>query len=95
VAAGGRPQQAALPYHWARLIELLYCAEAIEALLHDLGIGGMELQVRGDMRPRGIGVVEARRGTLFHRCEADANGTVTRANLIVSTTKKTRGKRWA
>ena len=87
VAVGeGRPQQAALAYHWARLIELLYCAEAIEALLHDPDIGGTELQASGDMRPKGIGVVEAPRGTLFHHYEIDADGLVTRANLIVSTT---------
>jgi NAD-reducing hydrogenase large subunit len=87
VAAGeGRPQQAALAYHWARLVELVYCAEAIETLLHDPDISGSELQVRGDMRPKGIGVVEAPRGTLFHHYEVDADGLVTKANLIVSTT---------
>jgi NAD-reducing hydrogenase large subunit len=87
VAAGeGRPQQAALAFHWARLVELLYCAEAIETLLHDPDIGGTELQVHGDMRPKGIGVVEAPRGTLFHHYEIDGDGLVTRANLIVSTT---------
>jgi len=87
VAAGeGRPQQAALAYHWARLIELLYCAEAIETLLHDPDIGGTELQVCGERRRKGIGVLEAPRGTLFHHYEVDDNGLVTRANLIVSTT---------
>jgi NAD-reducing hydrogenase large subunit len=85
-AGGGKPQQAALAYHWARLIELLYCAEAIEGLLQDPDIGGTELQVRGERRPRGIGVVEAPRGTLFHDYEVDDDGLVTRANLIVSTT---------
>jgi NAD-reducing hydrogenase large subunit len=86
-AAGeGRPQQAALAYHWARLIELLHCAEAIEALLHDPDLQGSDLKVSGEMRPKGIGVVEAPRGTLFHHYEIDGDGLVTRANLIVSTT---------
>ncbi len=49
----GRPQQAALAYHWARLIELLYCAEAIEGLLQDPDIGGTELQVRGERASKG------------------------------------------
>ena len=38
------------------------------------------------MQARGIGVIEAPRGTLFHHYEIDDNGIVTRANLIVSTT---------
>ena len=86
-AAGeGRPLQAALATHWARLIELLYCAEAIRDLLTDPDLLGGELRLRGEMRPKGIGVVEAPRGTLFHHYEIDEDGLVTRANLIVSTT---------
>lgn len=38
------------------------------------------------MREKGIGVVEAPRGTLIHHYEIDDDGLVTRANLIVSTT---------
>jgi NAD-reducing hydrogenase large subunit len=86
-AAGeGRPLQAALATHWARLIELLYCAEAIRELLSDPDLLGSELRLAGDMRGKGIGVVEAPRGTLFHHYEIDGDGLVTRANLIVSTT---------
>jgi NAD-reducing hydrogenase large subunit len=86
-AAGeGRPLQAALATHWARLIELLYCAEAIRELLPDPDLLGAELRLRGEMRSKGIGVVEAPRGTLFHHYEIDGDGLVTRANLIVSTT---------
>jgi NAD-reducing hydrogenase large subunit len=86
-AAGeGRPLQAALATHWARLIELLYCAEAIRELLADPDLLGSDLRLRGEMREKGIGVVEAPRGTLFHHYEIDADGLVTRANLIVSTT---------
>jgi NAD-reducing hydrogenase large subunit len=86
-AAGeGRPLQAALATHWARLIELLYCAEAIRELLPDPDLQGTDLRVAGTMQSKGIGVVEAPRGTLFHHYEIDDNGLVTRANLIVSTT---------
>ena len=86
-AAGeGRPLQAALATHWARLIELLHCAEAIAELLPDPDLTAGELRRRGDLRPLGIGVVEAPRGTLFHHYEIDGDGLVTRANLIVSTT---------
>ena len=86
-AAGeGRPLQAALATHWARLIELLYCAEAIRELLGDPDLLGADLLRVGERRLQGIGVVEAPRGTLFHHYETDADGLVTRANLIVSTT---------
>ncbi len=86
-AAGeGRPLHAVLATHWARLIELLYCAEAIRELLADPDLLGSELRLRGEMRPKGIGVLEAPRGTLFHHYEIDDDGLVTRANLIVSTT---------
>jgi len=82
----GRPVQASLAYHWARLIELLYCAEAIKELLFDDDLLSDDLLVKGDMQARGIGVLEAPRGTLFHHYEIDADGLVEKANLIVSTT---------
>jgi NAD-reducing hydrogenase large subunit len=86
-AAGeGRPLQAALATHWARLIELLHCAETIKGLLHDPDIQGSDLQLHGEMRHKGIGVLEAPRGTLFHHYEIDDDGLIRRANLIVSTT---------
>ncbi len=84
--AGGAPQQATLAYHWARLIELLHCAEAIRELLHDPDVLGDDLLVRGEMQSRGIGVIEAPRGTLFHHYEINADGIVEKCNLIVSTT---------
>jgi len=82
----GKPVQSALAYHWARLIELLHCAEAIKELLVDPDISGTELLNKGEMQHTGIGVIEAPRGTLFHHYEIDDNSIVTRANLIVSTT---------
>jgi NAD-reducing hydrogenase large subunit len=86
-AAGeGRPLQAALATHWARLIELLYCAEGIRELLQDPDLLGGDLIRRGELATTGIGVLEAPRGTLFHHYEIDADGLVTKANLIVSTT---------
>jgi NAD-reducing hydrogenase large subunit len=82
----GRPVQATLATHWARLIELLHCAEAIARLLDDPDIGGSELIVEGEPGAIGIGVIEAPRGTLFHHYEIDDGGLVRKANLIVSTT---------
>lgn len=76
-----------LAYHWARMIELLHCAESIHALLIDADITGTELIAdKGEYQPQGIGVIEAPRGTLFHHYQVNEEGLVTKANLIVSTT---------
>jgi NAD-reducing hydrogenase large subunit len=83
---GGSPVGASLAYHWARMIELLYCAEAIHELLDDPELLGTDLIARGERRFEGVGVVEAPRGTLFHHYCTDENDLVTKANLIVSTT---------
>ncbi len=83
----GRPAQGTLLYHWARLIELLYACERTLELLADERI--TDPAVRNPVTPqagRGIGHVEAPRGTLIHEYETDDNGCITRANLIVGTT---------
>ena len=46
-AGNGKPVQSSLAYHWARLIELLHCAEAIRELLHDPDISGNDLVNKG------------------------------------------------
>jgi len=83
---GGFAVQPTLAYHWARMIEVLYAAEGIQRLLEDPDILGEDLMAHGERRSRGIGVIEAPRGTLFHDYTIDENDLVTRANLIVSTT---------
>ena len=82
----GRPAQLTLLYHWARLIELLYNAEAAVALLNDPEITSRETRVKVTPRAaRGIGVVEAPRGTLIHDYTTDEEGLITHVNLIVGT----------
>lgn len=83
----GRPAQATLLYHWARLIELIYACERSIELLGDARI--TDPNVRTPARPgagHGIGHVEAPRGTLIHEYTTDDNGCITQANLIVGTT---------
>jgi F420-non-reducing hydrogenase large subunit len=83
----GRPAQATLLYHWARLIELLYNAEHAMELLNDPDITSTDTRVKVEPRAaRGIGHVEAPRGTLIHDYETDENGMTTNVNLIVGTT---------
>ena len=77
---------ATLGYHWARMIEMLHAAENIKDLLHDDDICGTDLMAKGQRAERGVGVIEAPRGTLIHHYRVDDNDLVIRANLIVSTT---------
>jgi NAD-reducing hydrogenase large subunit len=84
--AGGSAAGATLGYHWARMIEMLHAAEAIKDLLHDDDIVGSDLVATGRRQERGVGVIEAPRGTLIHHYRVDEDDQVIRANLIVSTT---------
>ncbi len=84
-----RPVHHRLATHWARLVELLYASERMLELASDPEITSPDVRTIPDGRidPRGgVGCVEAPRGTLTHHYEADANGVVTRANLVVGTT---------
>jgi F420-non-reducing hydrogenase large subunit len=83
----GRPAQQTLLYHYARLIELVYACERTIELLEWEGI--TDTKVRAKVTPkagRGVGVVEAPRGTLIHDYVTDDNGCIVSANLIVGTT---------
>ena len=82
----GQPVQSTLAFHWARLIELLHCAESIAELLDDSDISGKDLVIKGELQSSGTGVIEAPRGTLFHQYDINADGIIEKANLIVSTT---------
>jgi len=86
-ASFGRPVQLTLLYHWARLIEMLYAAERATELLNDPEITSPD--TRKTVKPRaarGVGVVEAPRGTLIHDYETDEKGIVKDVNIIVGTT---------
>jgi F420-non-reducing hydrogenase large subunit len=87
-----------LLYHYARLIELMYSVERAVELLEDDTITGTDIKTglteplmsteeakTSDKTMRGVGVIEAPRGTLFHDYETDGAGIIKRANLIVAT----------
>lgn len=82
----GQPNGMTLHYHWARLIEILHSAEMIRDLLKDPDLQNEDLVVKGNKCNKGVGVIEAPRGTLFHHYEIDNDDRITLANLIVSTT---------
>ncbi|HUW49792.1 MAG TPA: Ni/Fe hydrogenase subunit alpha [Sulfuricella sp.] len=83
---GGSATQATLAYHWARMIEMLHAAEGIQELLLDGDLQGDDLVNKGEPALRGVGVIEAPRGTLIHHYRVNEDELVVRANLIVSTT---------
>jgi F420-non-reducing hydrogenase large subunit len=83
----GRPAQSTMLYHWARLIELVHACERVVELLQAPEI--THGRVRDKIEPkagRGVGCVEAPRGTLIHDYSTDDDGCITRANMIVGTT---------
>ncbi len=82
----GRPNNHTMHSHWARLIEILHCAELIRDLLHDPALLDAVQRPKVNRRPEGIGIIEAPRGTLIHHYQVDEKGSITKCNLIVSTT---------
>ncbi|MDL2246871.1 Ni/Fe hydrogenase subunit alpha [Methanobrevibacter sp. OttesenSCG-928-K11] len=77
--------QAPLLFHWARLIEILACAEcSVDALEGDLS-GDKFPESLDRVSGKGVGIVEAPRGTLIHDYETDEDGLVTKANIVVAT----------
>ena len=83
---GGKPNNMCLHTHWARLIEILHCAEMMKELLNDPDLLSGELTVKGEKQSEGVGIIEAPRGTLFHHYAINEDDTIKMANLIVSTT---------
>jgi NAD-reducing hydrogenase large subunit len=68
------------------MIEMLHAAEGIKELLLDNDLSGGDLIVRGERQLRGVGVIEAPRGTLIHHYRINEDDQIVNANLIVSTT---------
>jgi NAD-reducing hydrogenase large subunit len=73
-------------YHYARLIEAMYCVERLEQSLTDPEI--LSKHVRSFARPNcfeGVGACEAPRGTLFHHYKIDDKGLIQWVNLVIAT----------
>ena len=82
----GHPASSSFHYHWARLIEILFCIERMENHLNKPEI--LSKHIRAYAEPNsfdGIGVSEAPRGTLIHHYRIDEQGLMTWANLIIAT----------
>jgi len=83
---GGKPVTASFYYHYARIIEMIYALEKIEALLNDKKTQSDEVRSHAAInRHNGVGCSEAPRGTLFHDYSVDKNGIIEKVNLIIAT----------
>ena len=83
---GGKPVEATLWYHYARLIEDLYAIERAKEILLDPDVLSTDVATDyATLTGEGVGCLEAPRGTLFHHYKTDANGMLTKVNLIVAT----------
>jgi NAD-reducing hydrogenase large subunit len=72
--------------HRARLVEIVHALEKLPLLLGDpLALSPEVLAGAACNRRRGVGSVEAPRGTVFHDYEVDRDGVVTRVDLLVAT----------
>jgi NAD-reducing hydrogenase large subunit len=82
----GPVAHSAFLYHYARLIEIIYALERIEALLNDPQILDTHVRATAGVNAlEGVGMIEAPRGTLIHHYKVNEEGAITWANLIVAT----------
>jgi NAD-reducing hydrogenase large subunit len=80
------PVLSSFHFHYARLVEILYCVERMEQLLNDRDILSKHVRAYASPNRReGVGTSEAPRGTLTHHYRIDENGLIEHANLIIAT----------
>ena len=85
VKLGGSPCHITIFQTYAKLIEIIWAIERADEIINDADIWGetrVPVKFKGG---RGVGHVEAPRGTLIHDYEIDEKGIVRAANLIVAT----------
>ncbi len=77
-----KPVSGSFHYHYARLIEIMFCLEKIEETIGDESLTGAHVRSQAEVN---IGVSEAPRGTLFHEYKVDRQGILQRVNMIIAT----------
>jgi NAD-reducing hydrogenase large subunit len=78
--------QSTFHYHYARLVEVLFCIETAKAILENPQVLSENVFTKAYVTNReGVGVAEAPRGTLIHHYQVDGQGIVTKANMIIAT----------
>ncbi|RII26458.1 MAG: Ni/Fe hydrogenase subunit alpha [Geobacter sp.] len=82
---GGAPCHITVFQTYAKLVEIIWAIERAGEIINDKAVWG-ETRVPVTFKGgRGVGHVEAPRGTLIHDYEIDENGIIRAANLIVAT----------
>ncbi len=82
----GSPAHSSFLFHYARLIEIIYALEKIEALLADPQILDEHVRATAGVNSlEGVGIIEAPRGVLIHHYKVNEEGAMVWANLIVAT----------
>ena len=82
----GKPVTGSFHYHYARLIEILFCLEKIEEILEDPDLTDEHIRSKAGVNQLvGVGVSEAPRGTLFHEYHVNEDGVLQQVNLIIAT----------
>jgi F420-non-reducing hydrogenase large subunit len=82
----GSPAHATLLFDYARLIDLIYACERAQELLKDVNLTRTDTRVKVKPRGgRGVGVVEAPRGTLAHEYTLSEEGRLEQMKLVIPT----------
>ena len=82
----GIPAHSAFLYHYARLVEILYALERIEALVKDPDLLDSHVRAKATVNAlEGVGMIEAPRGVLIHHYKVNDDGAIVWANLVVAT----------
>ncbi len=80
------PVQSTFHYHYARLIETLFCIETAKKLLDDPDILNPHVTFNSQVNNfEGVGIAEAPRGTLIHHYKVDEQGMIKWNNMIIAT----------
>jgi len=78
--------QSTFHYHYARLIEVLFCLEGVKEILEDPEILSDRVSSKAFVNNvEGVGVAEAPRGMLIHHYAVDPQGMIVWANMIIAT----------
>jgi len=82
----GKPVLGSFYYHYARIIEIIFCIEKIQELLTDPKTFSDNIRSHAKInRLNGVGCSEAPRGILFHDYGSTPDGIITSMNLIIAT----------
>ncbi len=78
--------QSTFHYHYARLIEALFCIEKTKEILENPETLSERVCSKAFVNNKeGIGIAEAPRGTLIHHYTVDQQGMITKVNMIIAT----------